>query len=69
MTTQAIVSTYGPTSYGFDHDTTTEGPIKKCAHISTLNGARDFSNALTLAVGRYDLRRGDKIKITIVPAN
>lgn len=64
-----IVSTYGSTSYGFGHDTKTEGPIEAKARISTHRGSADFENLLSTFVRAEDIRRGDKIKVTIEKAD
>ena len=67
MKKTAIISTYGPTSYGMGHDTETPGPIE--GRATTANGIRDFENALQAAVEKYGLQRGDAVEIIVIPAN
>ena len=68
MKTIATISTYGMTDYGAGHDTETAGSIKDQGYrISTKNGTKDFTELLIAAVKHWDLRRGDKIVISIEP--
>jgi hypothetical protein len=67
MKKTAIISTYGPTSYGMGHDTEMPGQIE--GRASTSNGVKDFEGVLQAAVERYGLQRGDAVEIIVIPAN
>ena len=67
-TARMIVTTYGPLKGGgFGHDAETPSAITINDRVSTRGGVNDFETLLREAVIRYDLKRGDLIKVTITP--
>lgn len=65
LKTTAIVSTYGPCNFGWDHDTKTKGKIEASERISVVGGLIIFSNLLENFVNKYKIERGSKISISI----